>query len=581
MGPGNFFDHKIRHEFPYGYYASDAFQHQVRAEAIKDAGNFRYEATYISKGFENVVGRYPPVIYHLAVILSHLSGLETYDSIYFIALFFPIIAVFILYFIISNFNKNVAIISLPFSLLIYSYPINTGLTWGHWPSILSQSFLIGFFWSIARIDIEKSFIFISAFLTGMVMTHTSEAIFAILFLALFFGFRLLTRKLSKEEIKKVVIACVIAFVAAFYYLIIFKGTLARVESYSFLVEPEWNGNPGFYIYGFKFLLIFLVAGIIFSLIALNDIIAGIVFGLLIFYFSFFVYDNALLKSIQPWQLLVLTIFIASISMAILFFFSKMKELHTAFILAYTMLLGGFLNYIGFSLRSFQVRFFWPIYLSVFFGLGLYMLSKLVIRRWNVIFSIAISIVFAFLLSGAFNISFIPQYNYQTSPGIMDKYHWQALTWLSEKTEPNARVYFFYGNMYSQDALLRNSKRIHYEVDPKDFIKAIQERKIKRYYVSKFPGDSGGSFAVRTGLFSFKDASEGKPSEYFFGPQDICKFDYIVFDKPQNDKDLKIYNVIISNSLKKDFVNKVYDDNEVLFIVKNNKTGADCIEERSF
>ena len=62
IGPGAIFNHELSHEYPYGYMASDAFQHQVRAEAIKDAGNFRYEAEYISKGFEKVVGRYPPVI---------------------------------------------------------------------------------------------------------------------------------------------------------------------------------------------------------------------------------------------------------------------------------------------------------------------------------------------------------------------------------------------------------------------------------------------------------------------------------------------------------------------------------------
>ena len=43
IGPGVLFDHKIQHDFPYAYGASDAFQHQIRAEAIKDAGHFRYE----------------------------------------------------------------------------------------------------------------------------------------------------------------------------------------------------------------------------------------------------------------------------------------------------------------------------------------------------------------------------------------------------------------------------------------------------------------------------------------------------------------------------------------------------------
>ena len=107
-GYSNLVDHSLKHNFPYGYLASDAFQHQIRAEAIKDAGNFRYEAPYISMGFEKVVGRYPPVIYHLSVIFSYLTGLEVYDSIYFIVFFLGSLAAIIMYLIIKNFNKNIA-----------------------------------------------------------------------------------------------------------------------------------------------------------------------------------------------------------------------------------------------------------------------------------------------------------------------------------------------------------------------------------------------------------------------------------------------------------------------------------------
>src|SRR3989344_5564269 len=88
IGNANLWNHRLSHDFPYGYLASDAFQHQVRAEAIKDAGNFRYEAKYISQGFENVVGRYPPLIYHLGIMFSYSTGLEVYDAIYFIVFFF-------------------------------------------------------------------------------------------------------------------------------------------------------------------------------------------------------------------------------------------------------------------------------------------------------------------------------------------------------------------------------------------------------------------------------------------------------------------------------------------------------------
>ena len=64
LGISNLWDHRIQHEFPYGYLASDTFQQQTRAEGIKDAGNYRFEPFYIVKGYKDVVGYYPPVIHH-------------------------------------------------------------------------------------------------------------------------------------------------------------------------------------------------------------------------------------------------------------------------------------------------------------------------------------------------------------------------------------------------------------------------------------------------------------------------------------------------------------------------------------
>ena len=49
LGISNLWDHRLQHEFPYGYLASDTFQQQTRAEGIKDAGNYKYEPFYIVK----------------------------------------------------------------------------------------------------------------------------------------------------------------------------------------------------------------------------------------------------------------------------------------------------------------------------------------------------------------------------------------------------------------------------------------------------------------------------------------------------------------------------------------------------
>lgn len=525
IGPATILDYKIAHEFPFGYFASDAFQHQIRAESIKDAGNFRYEAFYISQGFEKTIGRYPPLIYHLSVIFSYLAGVEVYDSIYFIVFFFAVVGVLVLYLIIKDLNKNVALISLPLAILTFSHPALIGFTWGHWPSILAQVFLIVFIWCIMKIELEKSYIFTSISFSSIALTHTSESVFAVIFLVLFVIIRLITKNLKIIEIKNIVFTFILSFILSIYYLIIFINTWAAGQPYSFFVMPVWEGNPGFYIINFGSLLIFIMAGIILSLF-------------------------------------------------------NLKDMHISLIAAFALLLSGFTNYIGFDTRAFQIRFFWPIYLAVFFGFGFYMLVKFAIKKWGSTVTVIIFVALTIMLVGVIKIPSIPPYTKNTSPGIMNPYHWSALKWLSEKTEPDSKIYFFYGDIYGQDALLRNSKRLHFQVDPDDFIKALQDRKIKRYYTSELPGDGGGGITVRKGLFNFEPAINVLKHEVFFGAQDICRFDYLIFDKVSGQQVLAQYNLIIASELlKKDYIKPLFD-NGVVVILKNTNAGADCIEERS-
>lgn len=526
IGPGILFDHRIKHDFPYGYFASDSFQHQIRAEAIKDAGNFKEEAFYISKGFEGAVGRYPPIIYHIAVISAYAMGIEVYDSIYFIVIFFAILSTAIIYTIIKDFNKHAALISLPLSILAFAQPASAGILWGHWPSLLAQSFLIAFAWCLTRIDMEKSYILLTIIFTSIILSHTSEAIFAVIFLLIFVTIRFISRKLAKSDVKIIAIALALSFAISFYYIDIFLNTWAETQPYSFVIEPLWEGNPGFYISGFGLLLIFITAGIIFSLI-------------------------------------------------------NYRNVHVSLIFAFAMLLSGYMNYIGFGLRSFQIRFFWPLYLSVFFGFGVYALIKFVLKQWNMAYPIALFAVLTVLLTGTLEVPLIPHYKKFTSQGIMDPYHWAALKWLSRNTEIDSKIYFFYGDIYSQDALLRNSKRTHYQADPDSYAKAIQEGKIERSYISELPGDGGGGIKIRKGFFNYEMAYKNKPEEYFFGPQNICKFDYLIFDKVSGVQALAQYNLLIAAELlKKDYISKAFE-NEVMIILKNKNIGADCIEERSF
>src|SRR3989338_8547455 len=270
LGPGSYLNHELSHDFPYGYGASDAFQHQVRAEAIKDAGNFRYEAAYISSSLEGVVGRYPPVLYHLGVLLSSAAGIQVYDGIYFLILFFSVLGIAGFYCLLREYNKTIALLALPLTILIFSFPASIGLYWGHWPSILGQVFLMGFVWAVSKSSLKGSWALIAMALSSVMLAHTSEAIFGMIFLGMFLAAQALAKSLSFEKLKNVVIGLCASALVSSYYLIIFMNTWAKAQPYRFSIEALWQGNPGFYLTGFGFLLLPVTIGMLIGLLKAKE-----------------------------------------------------------------------------------------------------------------------------------------------------------------------------------------------------------------------------------------------------------------------------------------------------------------------
>ena len=67
---------------------------------------------------------------------------------------------------------------------------------------------------------------------------------------------------------------------------------------------------------------------------------------------------------------------------------------------------------------------------------------------------------------------------------------------------------------------------------------------------------------------------------FQNQADVCLFDYHIFDKVTRQPVLAQYNLLIADDMLKKGSQKVFE-NEVVIVLKNNKVGGDCIEERSF
>ncbi len=529
-GAANLWDYRLNHEFPYGLLASDAFQHQARAEGIKLNGNYRYEPFYISGGFKDAIGFYAPVMYHLGIVFSYISGLETWDSVYLLVFIFGCLIAMIMYLIIKGFNKNVAILSIPLAILIFSSKSGgaspgpyAGFTWGVWPAYIGNFFLISVFWLMANFDLKKSYLLLAVFLSGLALAHTSEFVFAVLFIAIYLAADFFfTKKLDLGKFKKLAYAAGIFAAISAYYLVIFKFTYIDTQPpYSFLIERV-TPDPALYLSGFGVILIFIITGLIFSLFFLKKNFLPIIAGMF-------------------------------------------------------MLAIGAGNYYGLGRHAFRVRTLWPIYLSIFFGLTLYQTGKFLVKKWKTAYSVGIGMVFLLLFIGLFNAPFVPHYEKMSTPGMMDIYHWNILNWFKDNTNEDSVVYFLYGDIYGQNALLRNAKRTHYLVNTQDYTNAINDKIIKRRYASRLGGDSAGVFyAYRRGLFSYGYHYTEEFNSTSAKIIDLCDMDYYVIDRVSRQPVIAQYNTIIKDVLvKNEFIEEVYS-NEVSSIVRNNKPGQDCI-----
>ncbi len=526
LGASNLWDHKIAHEFPYGYMASDTFQQQTRAEGIKDAGNYRYEPFFITKGWKDVIGYYPPVLHHAGILLSFSSGIESYDTVYFMVFFNAILAALVMYLIIRKYNRHVAILSLPLSILIFSDKSYVGFLWGHWASITGQLFLIACFWAIANFEKSGMGALLGLFLAALALSHTSELIYAAGFIALYSLILLFNKKFNFEYVKKMSVAAAISLALSFYSLYIFYYSFRVINPYQFEVSRDWGGTPIFNIGDFGLLLIFMAIG-----------------------------------------------FIAA--------FLLFRKMDIAILSGIFMLLIGYTNYIGFGIRAFQPRLLWPIYLSIFFGLGLYILLKFIPSRFITLSSLIVCIIFVLALSNVFAIPKVPTYQKVSSPGLMDTQHWDAFEWISENTDRDSKIYFFYGDVYGQDAILRNSERLHVQVIPDDFVASLQNRTVKRTYQTEAPADHGAGMPYFKSFLKIGLHLKEEPDYWLLKPtQDICLFDYHVFDKMSAQPVFAQYNLIIANQMLKKDAEIAFENDEVV-ILKNNNVGGDCIEQINF
>ncbi|MBI4016512.1 MAG: hypothetical protein HY363_02350 [Candidatus Aenigmarchaeota archaeon] len=518
VGIGDIWSHRISHDFPYAYLATDTFQHQTRAQWIKDAGNYQYEAPYYSAGFKDVVGFYPPLFNHLAVILSHLSGQEVYDVIILLPVLAAITAILLLYYLIRPISSAYAVLCLPFaSYIFYIKETLVAFFWGHWPAVVGDLFLFSTCIAITQWNKKNMWAVIGILLLGTVYTHTASFIFATLFLLFWLAYTRFidtARHPAKIDVAK---SLIVLGAGSAYFLNLFRQSWMIIHPFKLAPVTEWLGGGGY--------LQFTHFGIV--------------------------------------QYLVFTGIAAGLFLA---------KKHTPLLISLFFLAAGLMNYVGFTIRSFNLRFFWPITLAPFFALPLYLALKQITKKFLVAVVIA-TILFAL----------ITQANYKRAidqEGFMNKYIWENLMWLRANTPENSTVYFGYGDLYDQDAGLGNAQRTFARTETEDLIPYYQQQNITRYLPIKLFAEAGAGLPHKTAplkysLYLKENTSTGNNHLI----RDLCAYDYYVFDR------ISQYPEIIKYSLKYPELMMLSGNFEIAHannwsvILHNKKPGDDCIEQK--
>lgn len=518
IGLGDTWGHKIQHDFPNSYLASDPFQHQTRAQWIKDVGNYRFEAPYYSAGYDDVVGAYPPILNHLAVLLSHTSGLQVYDTLLFLTVIFALTTSLIFYFIIRHWSIHIALLSLPLTTFLFTLrQTRIAFFWGHWPALLGVFFFVATCWMLMHLSKKHSWFFLSILLSGTALGHTAATVFAILFISFFFVASLFTKKLTKQQIVNLLLGFLVFFIISLDFLILFKYTWYISNAMVlFSLELSWDAGGGY--------------------LHLKD------FGI-------------------P----VLTVMTFG-GLAILF--SKNSGNFFPKILSIFALLGGLANYIGFGIRAFNFRFYWPITLSFFFGVGVYKIITPFTKKYPFLVT--------YLTSAALMTAFLFFYYQPTGQidGLMNKHTWETLLWIRDNTPPNAKPFFFYGDSYDQDGSLGNTHRRSTRVEITHLLETLQKRTLQRQYPTKELYEVGALFPKKTGRFNYTLRLKRGTDYYDRAIRDLCSFDYYIFDTfgrfpPLVQLNHKIATTFLNNNFTLVF------QNPLNVILKNQNPGGTC------
>ena len=522
IGLGDFFDHKLDHDYPFNFFAEDQFSHLLSAQGVKDLGHNLYVPPYMNMGFEKTFPDFGPGMSHWIVITDSVTPyIEMYNSMQLllgiIFLLLPFIFVNAL-----GLKQHIKLVSLSLTPLLFQFNWIIGYSWGQIGAITGTFFLFSFY-AVYNSKYWKNYWIIAILLAAACMVHFPEGFFLVFFVGIFFIYDAYNKRkeLSKNKLRGIVknyrwlILSVIVFllISGFYLLIFYYGNIQKFEEVTSTQEKKWITftTPE------EFGGIRTVKITDFNWIILIGIVVGIV---------------------------ILAIFYKSRARYILFFS-----------LALT-----FLNYFGFfmfaSYRAFQQRTFWPFTLMPFFSIGIFF----ILGEFLKIKGKTLKIIALVLFLAIFYYSF-STYTKVTGPGVITKEQFDAFQYLDENKKDDGMVLLIYGDGYSQShPALKNLHVLTWEKNMVIFLE--QKADIKNNF--SFLKVEWGTPAVLNGTKIDFVNTEHEYNATF------CDFDYYILDKTTRfGNPLIEFNKLFVQSINEESFEVFYENAQTLILKRKS------------
>lgn len=529
MGIGSMYDHKISHDQPFGYSASDAFLHLNRVQGAFEDQSFLFTDAAMLTGEEGIVGFYSPISVVSPGHISFLSGLNIHDTMLLNGGFIMALLTLISFFIIRKLNLHIALLALPLTLLLTSGKHFIPIPFGIMGLVYGYLFLLLFCWSLFFFFKEGlGFVFIALSSAFIIMSHGSQIIFAGLITFIYLAFYSLKNKLWEDKrwippLKKGLIIALVTVVLA---------------GYSFLLQYVSCSGGG--------MMIYTPGKAVFSI--------GNIPNVFLFEYGWIILSLVVIG--------VLTLLL-----------TKKFEYASVFLGLFIL---GLFNFIGIPYPAFQQRFYWPIALSLFFGAGIYIIIKtLKLKKYSVFASIALIIIFSLAYTGQ-----------NPNPGMMDKFHWEAIQKVKLDTPEESEILVPALPPYTQAAMKYQFKRRAFVNN--EFVKMnewatdmIGGKSIKNQtIVTKIGSEGTCGFPVLSG---FLKITQREVPDAYTHTRDFCSFDYYLFDKVLYREDQRT-TVLALHAIKDRMLSKswidVFFENDLVIIIQNKDKDKECINDEN-